>query len=660
MRRILYTVFLVGFMCACAFRLKAQTCTGSLGAPVINETFGKGTQYDGGPQLPTGETDLTFVAGPGCGGEDGTYSILQRMGSSCKGGTWQAIPKDHTGIETGEDFGYMMVINATIDPSLFFTYKVDGGKLCPNTTYQFAAWIMNILRPLPQTQGYSRPSITFRIEKTDGTLVKQYETGDILESEEPTWIQYGTFFTSPSDGSDLVVKMINNGAGGNGNDLALDDITFSACGPLIQTGFTSIGNIQPKNTCQNDNLNYTLVAQQTGYDNPDYKWQRNLNDGNGWVDIPGAKSLTVNVTLPNAAAGKYQYRIGILNKATIGAEQCRIYSDPLTVNVYPPPDVGVTANTSACEGQPVQLRASGAETYLWTGPNNYTSVENSPVVTQTASLADEGVYTLKATKNNCPFFTSTTVKVFAAPSVQQLSDTQVCQGDAVQLTATGNNITHYKWEPSTGLDHDDIANPMASPSVTTLYTVTVSNDGCSLQPTAQLTVKVMLKPVADAGKALRMFDGQTVKLNGTAAGDNISVHWTPADYLDNPNSLTPICSSPVDITYTLHVVSNVGCTEATSAVFVRVYKVLAAVNSFSPNGDGINDNWFVKNADNYPKADFSVYNRYGQLIYHSIGYSKPWDGSANGGRLPAGTYYYIIDFKDDYVPKQSGWVLLVR
>ena len=629
MRRFLYTVFLVILYCPFALRLKAQTCTGSLGAPVINETFGAGSSYLPGPELPAGLTDLQYIYGSPCGGEDGQYSLLTEMGSSCKGGTWQAIPHDHT----GDPNGYMMIINASKDPSTFFTYKVDGSKLCPNTTYQFASWIMNILRPVPQTVGFSRPNITFSIERVDGTVLKTFSTGDILESDEPNWVQYGTFFTSPSDGSDLIVKMYNSGKGGNGNDLALDDITFSACGPLIQTGFTTIGNIQPKSTCQNDNLNYTLVAQQNGYDNPDYKWQKNWNDGNGWVDITGAKSLSVDVSIPNAGAGKYQYRIGILNKATIGAEQCRIYSDPLTINVYPPPDVGVAANTSACEGQPVQLRSTGADSYLWMGPNNFQSTDNSPVVAQTASLADEGVYTLKATKNNCPFFTSTTVKVYAAPSVQQISDTQVCQGDAVQLTAVGSNVTHYKWEPSTGLDHDDIATPMASPLETTLYTVTVSNDGCvDLKPIAQLTVKVLKKPVADAGKALRMFDGQTVKLNGTASGDNISVHWTPSDYLDNPNSLTPVCSSPVDITYTLHVVSNVGCTEATSSVFVRVYKVLTAINSFSPNDDGINDNWFIKNADNYPKAEFSVYTRYGQRVYHNIGYSNPWDGTSNGGR----------------------------
>lgn len=657
MRPALYSLVLFIIISAFAVRLNAQTCNGSLGAPVINETFGAGTEFGAGPPLGAGITDLQYVFGPSCGGNDGTYAILMRMGSSCKGGTWQSVQQDHT----GDKFGYMMIINATLDPSLFFTYKIDGSKLCPNTTYQFAAWIMNILRPLPQTVGYSRPNITFKIEKPDGALIKTYNTGDIVEIDEPTWIQYGTFFTSPADGSDIVVKMFNNGSGGNGNDLALDDITVSACGPLIQTGFETIGNIEAKSSCEKDNLNYTLVAQQTGYDNPDYKWQVNKNDGNGWIDIPGETTLSYKVIISNAAAGKYQYRIGALNKALIGAEQCRIYSDPLTINVYPPPNVTIAANTSACMGQPVQLRSSGGNSYEWTGPNGFTSAESSPVVNYNGTPAFDGIYTVRVTSNNCPFFASTTVKVYPAPSVQPLNDVSVCEGTGIQFNVNSANATHFKWSPADGLDHDDIPNPVANPLATTTYTVSVSNDGCpDLAPTASATVTVLKKPFADAGKPIKMFEGHTARLSGTVGGDKVRFYWTPTDYLDDPASITPVTSSPNDITYTLHVGSTGTCGENTSTVFVRVYKLLTIANAFSPNGDAINDYWYIKNINNYPKANVSVFTRYGQRVFQNIGYSKPWDGTFNGSKLPAGTYYYIIDLKDDNLPKQSGWVFIVR
>src|SRR5476651_96397 len=88
-----------------------QICTGSLGAPVINETFGAGTPFSIGPPLPSGYTTLKYVDHT-CGGEDGEYDIINALGTSCKGGTWQAMSHDHT----GDPNGYFMAINSTIEP----------------------------------------------------------------------------------------------------------------------------------------------------------------------------------------------------------------------------------------------------------------------------------------------------------------------------------------------------------------------------------------------------------------------------------------------------------------------------------------------------------------------------------------------------------------
>lgn len=656
MRLSLLVLILSAVIQLTALNATAQTCAGSLGAPVIDETFGAGTSFGVGPELPSGVTTLQYVADP-CGGNDDTYTILNTMGSGCKGGTWQVIAHDHT----GDPYGYMMIINAAIDPSLFFTEKVDGSKLCPNTTYQFAAWIMNILVDEPQTQGYSQPNITFSIETSSGTVLQTYNTGNIPASKDIIWKQYGTLFTTPSDGSDIVVKMTNNGAGGNGNDLAMDDITFSPCGPIIRTGFGSINDNAERDACQNDNLNYNLVANQMGYTDPSIQWQENKNDGNGWVNIPGATSLNLPVNMPNAAPGDYQYRVGLLNKAQIDAESCRIYSDPLTINVYPTPVVPILAATSACQGHPLQLNSSGGDSFLWTGPNNFTSTNSSPVVTENADPSFDGVYTVKVTQNNCPVFASTNVTVYTTPAVSPMNNVQICEGDGIQLTSVTANVTHFKWVPSVGLDHDDIANPIANPSITTTYILTVSNDGCTgVAPSATVTVTVNKKPFADAGHAIIMLEGQTAKLNGTVGGDNISYYWTPTDYLSNPLSLTPVTSSPSDITYTLHTLSGVNCGEATSSVFVKVYETLSIPNTFTPNGDGVNDYWDIKNIDDYPDAQFNVYDRYGQMVFQSVGYSKPWDGTYGGKKLPSGTYYYIIDLKADNLPKQAGWVLIVR
>ena len=82
-------------------------------------------------------------------------------------------------------------------------------------------------------------------------------------------------------------------------------------------------------------------------------------------------------------------------------------------------------------------------------------------------------------------------------------------------------------------------------------------------------------------------------------------------------------------------------------------------NTFTPNGDGINDVWNIKYLDNYPGCTVNIFNRYGEKLYTSIGYVNPWDGKYNGNSLPAGTYYYIIDLKSG-TDVMSGWVAIIR
>jgi gliding motility-associated-like protein len=73
--------------------------------------------------------------------------------------------------------------------------------------------------------------------------------------------------------------------------------------------------------------------------------------------------------------------------------------------------------------------------------------------------------------------------------------------------------------------------------------------------------------------------------------------------------------------------------------------VVNIANTFTPNGDGINDYWKITSIENYPDAIVQVFSRYGQKVYESKGYSTPFEGNLNGKKLPAGVYYYIINLK---------------
>lgn len=87
--------------------------------------------------------------------------------------------------------------------------------------------------------------------------------------------------------------------------------------------------------------------------------------------------------------------------------------------------------------------------------------------------------------------------------------------------------------------------------------------------------------------------------------------------------------------------------------------LLSIPNTFTPNGDGINDTWDIKRMEDYPKSTISVFNRWGQKLYTSIGYPVPWDGKYDGEALPSGAYYYMIDLRNGQ-PVISGWVAIIR
>lgn len=108
--------------------------------------------------------------------------------------------------------------------------------------------------------------------------------------------------------------------------------------------------------------------------------------------------------------------------------------------------------------------------------------------------------------------------------------------------------------------------------------------------------------------------------------------------------------------YYIKATTKYGCS-AVEPVDVKVY-IGQPPNAFSPNGDGINDLWDLPSLSPYPQCVVDIYDRSGHLIFHSVGYSKPWDGKFNGKLLPMATYYYIIKGTDNLQPI-SGSVTII-
>jgi gliding motility-associated-like protein len=98
---------------------------------------------------------------------------------------------------------------------------------------------------------------------------------------------------------------------------------------------------------------------------------------------------------------------------------------------------------------------------------------------------------------------------------------------------------------------------------------------------------------------------------------------------------------------------------AGTLTIVPAGNALVIPNTFTPNGDGVNDTWQIQYLSLFTNCSVDIFTRWGQKIYSSVGYSIPWDGTYRGAALPVGTYYYIINLKNGSGPL-SGFVAIIK
>ncbi len=630
-----------------SFQGRAQLCQGSLGDPIVNITFGAGGNP--GAPLAAAATGYQFVAGD-CP-NDGFYTVRNNT-NGCFGNTWHSLPIDHT----ADGNGYFMLVNASILPSAFFIDTVKG--LCGNSTYEFAAWIINVITTSSCNGNSNQPNLSFTIEKTDGTVLQSYNSGNIPPASSPLWKQYGFFFTTPAAGSDIVLRIVNNAPGGCGNDLALDDITFRPCGPLLTPSITGL-NSTTANICEGVNKSFTFSCSvSAGFNNPVFQWQQRFNGGI-WVDIAGATSTTLITNfIPANPTGNYEYRLNVAEAGNINSLQCRITSQPVTVIINPNPVIIASNNGPVCSGSNLTLTATGGIQYNWTGPNNFTATGASATVNN-IQLPQAGIYNVVGSNAaGCSNTGPTTVAINLSPVAgTSFSAVSICIKDSVQLFATGGII--YQWLPAAGLSGTAVFNPKASPDTTTKYMVVVTDQiGC--KDSAYVNIQVFTKAIANAGPDKIMIQGGWVTLSGSIQGSYLSYFWSPPTAINNTQALLPVVSPAADAAYVLTVLSNSGCGISTDTVLVKLYKDIFIPNAFSPNGDAINPTWNIPALNAYPDFELTVFNRYGEVVFHNRNINKPWDGSFKDRILPIGAYTYLINLNDSGKQILKGTVMIIR
>ncbi len=619
---ILYILLLL----ALPFVATSQVCEGNLGDNLFPAgDFGSGTANIilFNPGIAPGYNYNTNPPPP-----DGSYTITNNTGTwSNLYGSWMRLGDNST-----DPNGYMMVVNASYTPGLFYDQVVDG--LCENTRYVFSADIINIVRI--GVGGHIEPNVSFLI---DG--VERFTTGNIPATE--TWRTFGFTFSTLSGQTEVRLALRNNAPGGNGNDLALDNISFRACG---DNAFILPNT--PANICE-DGQPIVLEATVEGqlFDTPAVQWQRSPDGIDGWEDIPGATNLTYLHTL--LSPGSYYYRFLLANApGNLANAKCRINSNVKRVIVQPKL---YELRDTICTGMTYSV---GSSTYTATGVFADTLV---------SSLGCDSIVRLSLTVLPDPEMEATLV--MGSPDCFDQTTGSIAVADirngyppyAVFMNGIlGNN---------TGLFTGLLSNTEHALLVIDRY-------GCRLDSNAYLpgppilTLDLGENPTITLGESLRVVP--TINFAATA------YIWS-SDEAEIPCLGVPGCEQ---ITWTptqaqrvyLTATDAQGCTVSdTLLVLVVADYSLYIPNVFSPNRDGVNDFFTVLGPE--PRVTgirrLQIFDRWGQLLYDAAdlptnSFSTGWDGKAKGQDVPEGVYLYQVEvaFLNGRTRTFTGDVSVVR
>jgi gliding motility-associated-like protein len=332
-----------------------------------------------------------------------------------------------------------------------------------------------------------------------------------------------------------------------------------------------------------------------------------------------------------------------------GVAVCGRGTDSIVVTVQDSIEVKVSpVNPVICPGTSVTLKASGADTYTWT-PASWLSSTSDSVVVATPPWAT--LYTVVGKKGACKSSKTVTVATSLNLSIDVTpAELTLCSGDSAIIIAHG--AMTYSWQPPFGLNKTTGDTVTAAPLTTTFYTVTGKWNNCS----GSKQMKVRVSDVDTLSLLSSFCDGDSVATVYAPKGiagpfqwliDNLIVTGATADSIN----IDPRFIHQLKLQWVLN-----GCTR-TSTKIERTSAVLTfgpTTNTFTPNGDGVNDVFFpyihsTQNADqlNYYLKDYTlqIFNRWGDLIFMSDNPNVGWLGKGiNGETATEGVYYWLTSF----------------
>ncbi|WP_207495242.1 PKD domain-containing protein [Aridibaculum aurantiacum] len=499
-----------------------------------------------------------------------------------------------------------------------------------------------VVTPAPaQTVCFSEPAFTLQ------SSVSNVQGGGVYSGNGTT--AAGVFTAAQAGVGQHEIKYVFTSVGGC-KDSAITTITVLPQ-PVADFTFSSI--------CVGDSTSFTDNSSIPTGSIASYAWT--FGDGTTGTDRPPFRKLYDNY-------GNYNVQLVVTSDAG-----CSSAPATKVVRVHALPAVDFAMPQSVClPGGSLQFNN------LTTLPNgtlselsftwNYGDGNSATTFNGSHVYEDSASYNIMLIATSAAGCTNDTVKTFNSfyrrPVADfEVSTSSVCQGEATTFTdlssAPNSTISSYVWRFGDGT-MSTAANPEKAYALPGNYTVRLmvsTPEGCMADTTQAILVNV--QPRVDAGVNVFIPQGSTYQLHPFVNDTSLSFRWTPATYLNNANVLRPVFTAVESQTYRLMATGAVNCT-GEDTVRITVLKPLNVPNAFSPNGDGINDTWLIPNLADYPGSVLEVYDRYGRVVYRTIGYTSGWNGSFNGQPLAVGTYYYIIDLKQPGYQPITGSVTILR
>jgi len=367
------------------------------------------------------------------------------------------------------------------------------------------------------------------------------------------------------------------------------------------------------------------------------KAQLLVNGGSSYTWTPASTLNDANIANPQASpVSTTSYQVKVTN-----AEGCSETAS-IKVNVKPIPVITKSNDSAICKNTSVKLFVTGGTSYKWF-PNS--SLDNSSAATAIASPSETTLYHIDIVDiNSCIYHDSIKISVRPAAVFSVSPDNSVCAKQSQQLAASGGDS--YLWTPALFLDDPNVSNPVATPNSSITYSVSIKENTCN--ESATLFTKLVVLPSPD------LQINKSNDINCTLPSARLTAYgaedytWTPASGLSSATIFNPVATPLISTVYTVTAKGVNGCVNS-DTISVKVdlneNRFFGLPNSFTPNGDGLNDCFGVRYWGQVDKLDFSIYNRFGQKVFFTDNASKCWDGTFKGEPQSAGVFVYIIKAK---------------